>query len=56
MKLHVNWIKNTTEQRKRRSLGIIYMQDYKDRIGLQLIKFDFVTGCHEIKTVILVTF
>jgi len=33
------------------------LQDYKDGSGLLLfIKFDFVTGCQEIKIVILMKF
>ena len=32
------------------------MQDFKDGSGLQLIKFDFVTGAQEIKLAVLVEF
>jgi len=32
------------------------VQDYKDRSGLQFVKFDFVTGCQEVKLASVVKF
>ena len=51
--IQIHWIKTFYREKKNKYSGK-EVQDYKDGSGLQFIKFEFVTGCQEIKIAVIV--
>jgi len=53
--IQINWKKRLYRAKQNKYLRE-EVQDYKDRSGLQFVKFDFVTGCQKVKLASVVKF